>query len=209
MTAPRNTWRYTMTVEVTTPEGVRSGYAVRQVTYHSPGYGFLGESQPHWDLKGQAVVVDLPNGRSLYALLRSAGNLGVSYGARIADSALGEGGRVRGWQGRVELYPNPPKTRILSYVDPLPMLVTFGNPADSKSVQLVEAHDAAATLGPGYALKRIDIEIVDEGVTTGIEQRLPWLSRVVERRLDPAFVMSSHPNLAETLSHGDFLQGYR
>jgi hypothetical protein len=34
---PSGTWRYKMTVEVETPEGIKSGLAVREVTIHSLG----------------------------------------------------------------------------------------------------------------------------------------------------------------------------
>src|SRR4051812_20640408 len=79
MTSPRDRWRYKMTVEVETPEGVRTGSAVREVRYQPGGGGWIAQSRPQWYLRGEAVAVDLPGGRTLYALM--AGNdRDVNYG---------------------------------------------------------------------------------------------------------------------------------
>lgn len=41
------------------------------------------------------------------------------------------------------------------------------------SMLAVDPADFAATFGPGYALRRITVQITDDPVTTGIEQKLP------------------------------------
>jgi hypothetical protein len=63
--APGNSWRYRTTIEVQTPEGVRSGSAVRKITYHRNRGFFLAEGSPSWKVNGEAVVIELPNGKSL------------------------------------------------------------------------------------------------------------------------------------------------
>jgi hypothetical protein len=55
------------------------------------------------------------------------------------------------------------------------MLVTFRDLADPTSVQAANPADFASMFGPGYALRRITVQVTDEDVTTGIEQRLAWL----------------------------------
>ena len=57
----------------------------------------------------------------------------------------------------------------------LPDLVTFADPADPNSVMVVDAGHLDATLGPGVAWQSITIQIVDEPVTRGLSEKLPWL----------------------------------
>jgi hypothetical protein len=50
----------------------------------------------------------------------------------------------------------------------LPMMVTFGDVTDPKSVRLVDPADLAASFGAGYALRKITLEITRERVTKGV-----------------------------------------
>lgn len=208
MMAPRNSWRYKMTVEVETPEGVRSGSAVREVRYQAASSWFpLGESRPQWRLKGEAVAVDLPNGRILFALLRGNGGGDVDYGARIADRALGNGGRISGWPGPVELWPTAPSRIALEQTDTIPMMVTFADSHNAKSVEQLDPANLASTFGAGVRLRRITVEVVNDQVTMAIQKKLKWLSAYPETRLDANYRGSTNPSVSEKLSHGDFRQG--
>jgi hypothetical protein len=70
------TYRYRMTVVVDTPAGRRSGSSVIQVKMR-PG-GLLSGYAYVADYHGEAVAIDLPGGRTLYALLTKPQ---ASYGA--------------------------------------------------------------------------------------------------------------------------------
>ena len=114
----RNALRYKMVVEVDTPAGVRSGFAVREM-----GLSTDNIMRPTTgDIKGEAVTVDLPGGQVLFALL-TGGDGDVDYAMQI-------GGRAEVWgkspneprDGPVELYPTAPKTVGLARTNPLPML---------------------------------------------------------------------------------------
>lgn len=49
-------FRYKMTVEVETPQGIKTGDAVREVTHSTPPpIPMLGESRPTWSVAGEAV----------------------------------------------------------------------------------------------------------------------------------------------------------
>ncbi|HEY0312884.1 MAG TPA: hypothetical protein VGC56_10365 [Allosphingosinicella sp.] len=172
MTSPRDSWRYKMTVEVETPEGVRTGSAVREVRYQGRNGFFIAESQPQWRVHGEAIAVDMPGGRTVYALLRGNDG-GADYGARIADMAYSDDGRVHGSPGPVQLYPTAANRPLLRNSDPLPMLVMFADPKDPKTVERIDPRNISAIFGPGYALKSITLQITDEAVTTGLEKRLP------------------------------------
>lgn len=166
-----NFLRYKMIVEVETPQGVKIGSSVREM-----GLGkrrqIVGVSVK---FRGEAVIVDLPGGQTLFALLTG--------GDGDPDYAKMLGGRAEVWgkspseprKGPVELYPKAPDTIGLKHTNPLPMLVRFRDLADPTSVERVDPNDLAASFGPGVRLKRIAIEASDDVVTNGIEKRLIWL----------------------------------
>ena len=191
-------WRQKLTVTVATPTGDRSGSAVTEVRAkltNSIGAGW-GASV---NRKGEAVVVDLGNGKYLFGL---QGEL-TNYLAQTAfkdslpsDTVENIWAKLEQMQGsRVELSPSL-----------YPMLVTFGDLTDPKSVKGVKPSDLAASFGPGYALKSITLEITDEPVTEGVvEKLLPWIG-------NPAVMENPNwgqiPESARRLL-GGFLSNYR
>jgi hypothetical protein len=172
---------YKMVVEVETPEGLMRGFSVREVTYDPGGSWFpLGESRPSAKLVGEAVAVDLPGGRTLFALLKGA-NGRVDYSARDIRTLLNERGDS-GRDGVVELWPAMPETKAPQIGNPLPLLVTFQDLSDPKTIGPVDPRNLGATFGPGISLKRITIERTSETVTSGIEKTVPWLETVGRSR---------------------------
>lgn len=182
----RNALRYKMTVEVDTPEGVKSGFAVRELTYDAGSSWFpFGESRGRIYVKGDAVAIDLPGRRALFALLAGAdGNVdyagqGISTIFRVMDRRSGSEG------GPHELWPHIPSIRE-PITNPMPMLVTFRDIDDPTSVERVDPANLTVSFGPGVRLKRITVEATDEDVTIGIERRLEWLVDKNRKRFDPS-----------------------
>lgn len=143
-------FRYKMTVEVETPQGMRSGASVRELRFRPATKGpSLGQSRPQIKLNGEAVVVDLPDGRSLFALLTGADG-DVDYAARIAD-------RTGLWNVKnpwpkdipIELWPGAPDTEQLKHTSAVPMLVTFRDAGDPISVQRADSGSFETTFGKG------------------------------------------------------------
>ena len=65
---PSATIRYRMTVEVETPEGLKTGSSVIETTIQSgPRMGDAGGVS--YQYRGEAVAVDLPGGNTLFALM--------------------------------------------------------------------------------------------------------------------------------------------
>ena len=167
------TYRFRMTVEVDTPEGVKTGSSVYEVAAANT-LEFLPEGAKRtWDVKGEAVAVDLPGGRTMFALLRtnnlyrrdvakmSMAALDPAFSYDIVESA----GRIR----RGERIRSPARVPFDDY----PRFVTFADPQNSMSVALVDPTNLAATFGPGVRLKAITVAITDDPVTTGVKKRLP------------------------------------
>ena len=182
----QTTFRYKMTVEVETPEGLRSGHAVREVRFSEPGnFPSIGESKPQWGVKGEAVAVDLPRGKVLFALLKSGDGV-FDYAGRDIDHMFREfGGK------QIQLWPNPPKTMAPRINDPLPMLVTFADLKDPMNLQRVDPDELAAAFGDGVRLRRITVQLTEDEVTAGIEKKLPWLDHLEQFQSNPNNVFSS------------------
>ena len=73
MIFPSDRLRQKITVEVETPAGLRSGSSVVETEVRK-GKSWGDASGTTFRLKGEAVAVDLPGGRTLFALLRGGGD---------------------------------------------------------------------------------------------------------------------------------------
>jgi hypothetical protein len=172
-----NSYRYKLTVEVETPEGLRTGYAVRQVNW-SAGRKITQEantaSMTH---KGEAVMVDLPNGQTLFALMSPDGQETpmLAFGSATLDSSA----------GRSIKDLSPPARPEARYGESgYPVLVRFRDTNEPQTVEKVDPANLAASFGEGYRLKRITAQIVDESVTVRVQTKLFWLDRYKNTMLD-------------------------
>ncbi|TAL40170.1 MAG: hypothetical protein EPN97_00650 [Alphaproteobacteria bacterium] len=176
----KTVWHYRMTVAVETPEGLKSGSAVRAVIYGGPTTGGGG---PGLDLKvnGEAVMVDLGKRGILFGLL-SGRTQGYDYGSDILLRAFNK-------KGDVTLRPSQvPKTgKVTLEPDQYPVFVRFRDMNDPKTIAAI--HETAAQIrkfypdkkietfeeafGKGVHLKEVTIEMTDEPLTRNLDKVLP------------------------------------
>lgn len=175
-------YRYRLTVEVETPEGVRSGSSVIEVEQTLMRAGGSPANQAvRWRVRGEAVAVDLPDGKTLFALLRSDND--PDWASRVYILLAPQENKgfedvlddVLELTGERTLPRTWPPVAFLEERSAYPMLVTFGDLANPTSVAEVDPDNLKETFGEGVTLKRITVELTDEPVTTGIEQRLEWM----------------------------------
>lgn len=214
-------YRYRLTVEVETPDGVRSGSSVIEVYTAMRGANDLPTPNVLFKrMKGEAVAVDLPNRQTLFALLRSEMSVDWAKGPieniiPKSDIPRGEGSEYQRRfdvmlqrKGVYELprqfLNDPPHIAKSDKPSAYPMLVTFKNIADPKTVKKVDPDDLAATFGEGYALKRITLQLTDDPVTTGIEKYLDQMGIKQDQGLDDDFDPTPIPTLAQTIGYRDF-----
>lgn len=184
------TYRYKLTVEVNTPEGVKSGSSVIEVDTHiASENAFPTPGLLSFKVRGEAVAVDLPNGQTVFALLRSETD--VEWAARVvphvAPKVGGDGAErikaqltaIRSMEGFREVPRIWPKVAWIEERSGYPMMVTFGDLDDPTSVEEVDPDDLSSSFGEGYALKRITVQVTDDPVTTGIEKRLGWVEKML------------------------------
>lgn len=181
---PASSYRYRMTVEVDTPEGVRAGSSVIEVTWHRQPQ-LLAAPPYQVTARGDAVFVDLGSGKHVIGLLAGGENGSFvdhpQYALNFATNIVFAPG-------------NAPK--ILSITTGrwslearhYPTFVTFADLNDPKTARVVAPHDFAAVFGAGFALRAVTIEMTRDPVTRGIEKRIGWIGKyeletVFERRL--------------------------
>lgn len=178
-------YRYRLTVEVDTPEGLKTGSSVIEVRQRlvRPGSSPANVAVER-RVRGEAVAVDLPGGKTLFALLRSDNNVDwASYVMQTlaphidSETFAQQLDNMLLLKGEIVLPRTFPPVGHLKERSAYPMLVTFGDIADPTSIEEVDPDDLAATFGEGVSLKRITVQITDDPVTSSIGGRLGWLSR--------------------------------
>jgi hypothetical protein len=155
-------WKKKITVTVATPAGDVSGSVVRwEKMTEDPVL-----SSSHSEERGEAVIVEISNGRYLFALIE-AGKPDSALLYFPGEAPLESTGKLNRRIG--ESITVPPSM--------YPRFVTFDDINDPKTVKLVDPENLAATFGAGYALKGMVLEITDEPVTEGVVERLiPWIN---------------------------------
>ena len=190
-----DSWRYRMTVVVETPEGIKTGSAVREVT-RQKGIHLTPEMMPHVEVKGEAVVIDLGKHGVLFMLIDG------DYGADIL----------------FKMFPGKDKKgQITLTQEEYPNFVRFRDLSDPKTVENVRRTeeqdkfknsdprrpviDFQNAFGSGVSIKEVTIEITSDSVTWRIENYLPWLKNIY------GYLSGKHisgPEWYERLDSGDF-----
>ena len=195
-------YRYRLTVEVDTPDGVRSGSSVIEVASHISSQYSLAPGDVTTQVSGEAVAVDLPGGKTLFALLSKPGSA-EGAGAYALDALI-----PKPWVGSNEYIANVhvlAKRRDVGVLPEKdwPMLVTFGDTDAPASVRSVDPLNLADGFGPAVKIRRITVQVTQDPVTRGLRRRLPWLG------IHPEPALGDRPGLQDfsisaTLRHGDF-----
>jgi hypothetical protein len=175
--------KYRLTVEVETPEGVKSSAGILAVT-PDRGYSRRGQTSA----SAEAIFVDLGGGKNLVALLAHVDDKkldldAINYVALRAYTAAG-GKRVNFNDMSKMAGVVPVKGELI------PLLVTFADAANPGTARNVPSADSESVLGQGYRLRSVTAEVVPNGfwpidfggplgepVTRGIAARFPWLDR--------------------------------
>ncbi len=211
---PAYSWNQKLTVEVETPDGLVTGSAVTRVIWKfgPPKLSVISHPSVGYAL-GDATVVDLGDGRYLFAPLRGAGSNPVGEPPRYIVKEFfrtGAGPLAR------DVVPDVYRRRGLASgvitlsPDNYPLLVRFDELNDPASVKKVDPNNLAASFGEGFKLKRITVEVTSENVTKGIVlQILPWLKKQGGRQFDGKDLETSHTDnrFANSLNAYPFFKG--
>jgi hypothetical protein len=177
---PTYTYRYRMTVEIDAGGQTRSGSSVIEVTATRQPQ-ILPEVLPFVrSLEGQAIFIDLPDGKNIVAHLAS-GAVGerrdypfsvIPLAFRPSKNKWIDYDKVSELRGRREL------TR-----DQMPTFVTVTDPTDARTAWVVDVDSLGSTLG--IHLHSISVEVTNDAVTPiDIERHLPFLVKERDQRVE-------------------------
>lgn len=161
-------YRTKLTLTISTPSGLIEASGVRQIDATKSYFNFAQSGGNYWTRTGEALVVDLGEGRYLFAPPKGWPDLAREMSAKgIIRSSL-------------ELEH---QSEIRSQVAPISVpiermlwMATFADLTDPNSIQGVDAQDLAATFGAGYALTRVTLQVTEDPLTEGrVRQVLGWL----------------------------------
>jgi hypothetical protein len=177
---PTYIYRYRLSVEVETPDGLRSGSSVIEVRYEM--FPEINGRDHISRVFGEAVFIDLGHGKNLIGLL-AAGPSGedVDYPGRIVFLAFNLDGndpdtprRLLQLRGKrdLDIYhssPNDVMKRLL------PTFVTLTDLTNPSTARLAPFGLFNEIFGRGFKLRSVAIEMTTDPITEGIENKIPWI----------------------------------
>ena len=176
MDTVRESWHQKMELTVATPDGERRGAAVQAIEWA----GFDGQTRKtvenldgnstSWNVRAEAVVVEVTPGNYLFALLRSPNGFVGDPGKNLSYALLKSTG-TRGYVSTPEaialIKAQPLDQPIPLPPDAVPLLVTFTDITDPTTVTRVDTANLAATFGPGVSLTSVTLAVTEDPVTEG------------------------------------------
>jgi hypothetical protein len=199
-------WRYKMTVEVETPEGVKTGSAVREVSVQQKPNLVREMAGVDVKVKGEAVVVDLGKRGILFAVMRN--DIGPDYNYQVVFNAFPIPGEQYGAGGftasGLMYYSQLKDAKAVLPPELYPTMVNFADIHDPKSVEpvwegeyykervglgskrafRVKQDNFEKIFGTGVKLKEVTVEMTKEPVNKGIIRILTWLPQYYDKMLD-------------------------
>jgi hypothetical protein len=198
-------YRFRLTVEVDTPQGLRLGSSVMEVASAATTIKLPESAGLATYLRGEAVAVDLPGGTMFALVSETASGQTLAAEATLALEPI-ERGVPESFLAAVQKLSRRDQRGKMSILPPsgYPKLVRFRNPADRNSIEVVDPLNLASSFDHGVSLRRITVTVTNEPLKTGIEKRLP--------KPNSRGIFNSDENSAkmgeETLGIWDFREGF-
>lgn len=206
-------YRYEITVEVDTPEGLRKGATIVEVdTTAQPAPFSAIERRIH----GEPAVIDLGKRGHLFALLRSpqspdwAKNLFTQLSAEPIKN--GDSPRERETAKVVALKSNhrlyvldegPTDPMVENKASQYPLLMRFRNLNDFRTAEMVRPGELAKVYGQGVTLHRVTAQITEAEPKSIIEDVLPWTKDAKKIENAPGVFIETGL-VSDSIQPGDF-----
>lgn len=208
--------RYRLTVEVETPEGLKTGSGVMGFKLAA---GFPQAYAPSF--RGEAVSVDLGSRGTLFMILAGRSEDGWPSDGMIEMLPENVFRRLAITQELQRDHPGD-RIKVLDFLSKkvgltanlecsyapfypeCPFFVQFRDKDIPASVEAVNPNDLPLSFGGGVKLRSVNIEITKDDITNGIQKELKWI-KGPEYSLSPKYIgsVSSAP-LSAILRHGHF-----
>lgn len=209
------TWRYEMTVIVETPEGLKEGSAVREVSNSASNIKLfdLPDTGNPAEFRGESVIIDLGERGLMFAVLGIDPYREFYYGFGKYSGAS----TVKG----IRFFNNIPIGKEFVLAPQFyPKMVKFENINDPKSVTLAyetgngfgkrEENNIEKLFGADVRIKEIRMKKVQDQITNNVNQYLPWMKNLRKNgaRLNANTSIAISTNeLSDNLGPGSFSRG--
>ncbi len=220
---PTCTFRYKLTAEVMTPDGLKTGSSVIEVSYHDFS-SLSGVPNLIMSARGEAVLVPLDEKRLFVVTLTSAesGRGQTNNGSYDLPAEL--------VKGPLDLYALPLKVLNVSWIRHderklveqiavsrrerqrlavpfanLPTLVVFNRIADPDSIVVVQPDELDKTLGSGFALQNVWLELSEDLPTNTQMKMFPWWNKKA-LEWESKWIFSAEDKLIDLLFYRAFKQ---
>jgi hypothetical protein len=172
--SPPSSYRYELVLEVDTPEGLRTGSAVVEVTVRREPRPLPDMSGQNSQVRGEAVAVDLPGGQTLFATLAGENSGGYAEGIAAYSLVPARLTSIDHLEERMAILSEAGREAPVPRVS-YPLLVRFRDIRDPGTIEAVNPDDLAASFGPGVRLRRILIRTTSAAPAFRLGSRLSWL----------------------------------
>ncbi|QHL91623.1 hypothetical protein GVO57_13485 [Sphingomonas changnyeongensis] len=166
-------FRYT--VEVSTPDGLRSGSSVMNIHgYNIPVHENIDGGQKIY-LTGDVPFVDLPNGITLFALVSGqSGNSGPLHTLIWSQRPLHSLGDPKTAISDLKARP------VCKLVEPKkhPDLIYFSDINNRKSVKRLSSEELKNEFGGVYKIRRAYVCTTSDKPQKSIDKKIPWMDDV-------------------------------
>lgn len=202
----RNSYRYKLTLQITTPERQVEAWNVVEVAFpHLPrstaaavrGEAVFADPGPGWPpIVALLVKIESLDGRFKSNMWGDLHPTSVLRHVYDIPSVVGENSD---WLDALKQKRGKQPLALSQ----LPTIVTFADTLVPASVSLFDPSSPSTSYGRGISLNAF-IEIVDEPLTRSIKTKLPWLAAPGQRQLDGQTTHRAGGGLANRLSTEDF-----
>lgn len=210
---PSASWRYKITVELETPEGAKSGFAVRALKFKSEPKIF--PEQPGFNLstRGEAVAVDIGERGVVFALVSDV----MTYAFSNPYNHLGN---VQDYKKYIAFYNDLeigqeavlPKKHWPKFVmfedidDPISIKLVYGDEYNKTAQKSIVVDRTQDIFGEGVQVNKIVVTRTRSRITKVMHEKLPWFSelRKQKQRLNRKTGAIKTNELSDNLGTGAF-----
>lgn len=197
-------YRFKVTVEVDTPEGLRTGSSVMQISA-APGFRIGDSSGLSARLSGEAVAIDLPGG-TIFMLLNDlnghGGLLGNVTSQFVPDSKRGNYADVvkkLGEKGAIG------RSALLNR-DRYPLFVYFEDLTNPLTIKPIVNAEGSTVFGERISIRAVRLEITNANISYNIKSRLKWAADK-DVALDSSEPFPRNPKITQLIMFSYFLKG--
>jgi hypothetical protein len=202
---PTYYWTQKETIEVEISGKVYTGSGVVECSVQSMPQILPESGIWKYGKRGEATVVELPDGRYLFGLITGACGLPFAlfkdkYNSSASDQVL----------SGVQVISNLREVREIPLDNPNlhPVLVVFYDIDDPKTVRQVTVANVSEDLGTEYRISKINFELNPKHQQSSrIDSLLPWIKNYHDKMLDGnRLISSASPHaFANKLTYDDFI----